>query len=90
MKNTTHHITEMFDCYLPKETWSSVQKVSIKYEEKKGLRWLCFINPQWCRSYSLKVTYKNNKEKIIPIPRESKDILKSNVMKFNFYLSTLQ
>jgi len=37
MKNNTHHISEMFECYIPKETWTAIRKVSIKYEEKNGV-----------------------------------------------------
>jgi hypothetical protein len=89
MKNNTQHINEFFETYIPKATWPSILKVSVKYEKKCWISWLSFLNLYWCRTYSLKVVYKNDKEKMIPITRVSKDIFKAHVMQFNFYLSTL-
>lgn len=79
----------MFECYIPKETWPFILRVNIKYQERKALKWLSLFGIKWFRAYVLKVTYKDNKVKNIPIPKEEKDILKANVMKFNFYLASL-
>ena len=89
MKNTTNNLNAMFECYIPKETWPFILRVNIKYQERKALKWLSLFGIKWFRAYVLKVTYKDNKVKNIPIPKEEKDILKANVMKFNFYLASL-
>lgn len=80
---------EVFEIYIPKTHWPTILKVSVKYKENSLLAWLRFFNINWYKKYYIKVTYKNHKVRYFALSSETKEVVKSHVMAFNFHLSTL-
>lgn len=87
MENNT--ALDIFELYLPKAQWPTILKVSVKYKESSWLRWLGFFNVTWYRKYYIKVTYKNHKVRYFAISSDTKEVIKSHVLTFNFHLTTL-
>jgi hypothetical protein len=83
-------ILKMFEAYIPSKQWPEIYKVSVKYKENRWLRWMILFQMKGYRNYFLKVTYKNGDIKFISIPQDRKNEIKSQVMAFNFYLSSLK
>ncbi len=83
-------ILKMFEPYIPTAQWPSIYKVSVKYKENLWLRWMILFQLNGHRKYFLKVTYKDNSVKFIPLPKDAKDEIKSHVMTFNFHISSLK
>ena len=79
---------KIFESYISKDQWHYIYKVSVKYKESKGLKWIDFFNAKWYRRYYLKVIYKDGTIKYLPIVMRDKETLKANLMFFNFYLNT--
>lgn len=88
MDNTT--ILNLFETYIPSQQWTKIVKVSVKYKENRWMRWVVLFNSNKHKKYFLKVTYKNGNVKFISIPQDVKDEIKSQVMAFNFYISSLK
>lgn len=83
-------VIQMYEQYIPKEEFTSIVKVAIKYKEVKFLKILSYFKIFWFKRYYLKVSYNNKSTKLISISPEEKEILKNTIMDFNFYLSTLR
>ena len=75
--------------YIPEKKWQKITKVSLKYNEIKYFRWLSIFNIYWYKKYYLKITFKNKKVEYISISYENKDVVKSQLIYFNFYISNL-
>lgn len=88
MDNTT--ILNLFEAYIPFKQWTKIVKVSVKYKENRWMRWVVLFNSNIHKKYFLKVTYKNGKVKFISIPQDVKDEIKSQVLAFNFHISSLK
>lgn len=88
MYNTT--ILNLFEAYIPSKQWTKIVKVSVKYKENRWMRWVVLFNSNKHKNYFLKVTYKNGKVKFISIPQDVKNEIKSQVMAFNFHISSLK
>jgi hypothetical protein len=88
MDNTT--ILNLFEAYIPSKQWTNIVKVSVKYKENRWMRWVVLFNSNKHKNYFLKVTYKNGNVKFISIPQDVKDEIKSQVMAFNFHISSLK
>lgn len=88
MDNTT--ILNLFEAYIPSKQWTKIVKVSVKYKENRWMRWVVLFNSNKHKMYFLKVTYKNGNVKFISIPQDVKDEIKSQVMAFNFHISSLK
>lgn len=86
----TNTFLPLFESYIASKKWSKIAKVSVKYKENKWMRWLVLFNSNKHKKYFLKVTYKNGGIKFISIPQDRKNEIKSQVMAFNFYLSSLK
>lgn len=79
----------IFEKYISLEEWPSIKKIVIKYNPHNNFKFLSFFNIYWFKRYYLKVIYKNDFNKPIHISMQEKDLLKPELTKFNFYLSTL-
>ena len=88
MYNTT--ILNLFEAYIPSKQWTKIVKVSVKYKETRGMSWVVLFTSNKPKKYFLKVTYKNGNVKFISIPHHVKDEIKSQVMAFNFHISSLK
>lgn len=75
--------------YIPEKKWQKIIKVSLKYNEIKYFRWLSIFNIYWYKKYYLKITFKNKKVEYISISYENKDVVKFQLIYFNFYISNL-
>jgi hypothetical protein len=83
-------ILKMFEAYIPSKQWPEIYKVSVKYKENSWLRWMILFQMKGYRNYFLKVTYKDNSVKFIPLAKDAKDEIKSHVMTFNFHINSLK
>jgi hypothetical protein len=88
MSQKLHDFT-IFEKYIPRHEWPSVSRVVIKYNPYNNFKFLSFFNIYWFKRYYLKIIYKNDFNKPINISVHEKDVLKPELSKFNFYLSTL-
>lgn len=86
-KNFTLGEKKRYAQFVPIKNWKLIKSVNIKYEENKVLRWLSFNNLDCYRRYYLIIKFKNNTTKKIYISKDDKNVLKSNIVKINFYLS---
>jgi len=80
---------EIFEEYFPREEWTKVRKVSIKFKDILILKWLSRGNVDFYRRYFLKISYLDHTVKKISLSAYDKNFLKQNIKLFNQYLKTL-
>ena len=83
------HDFAIFEKYIPQDEWPNINRVVIEYNPYNIFKFLSFLNIYWFKRYYLKIIYKNDFKKTIKIKIKEKDVLKPELSKFNFYLSTL-
>lgn len=82
-------IIELYQDFIPKSEFYIIDKVAITYKEIEWLKFFSLLNLYWFKRYYLKITYKDQTSKLIPITIEQKDKLKHTITLFNFYASNL-